>query len=311
MSRNIVAKVRKCVDDCYDIIHTNIRNCENIIIRKMLLPSKDILLIKKNKELKNLYRGQRCFVLGNGPSLNTEDLTQLQNEYVFTVNQCMRRSDFKDIKTNFHFWADPIFYNSDMSKAENIEMLDVFRRVNAGNSNPKCFIPIAGKKFVLENHLDKIADFYYFYPSQAMYPGMKKDFKFESNAPAFGTVVQYCIAMAIYMGFTQIYVLGIDGTGIITNINSALKNDVSKSYGYEMTLNEKKRLQAMMENSSIEAFVRTYLQELVGYRYLREYCEKRGIELVNCSSHSAIQALPKRSLESVLKNNENDQKESK
>ena len=35
---------------------------------------------------KNIHRGQRCFVAGNGPSLNKIDLSKLDSEYVFCTN---------------------------------------------------------------------------------------------------------------------------------------------------------------------------------------------------------------------------------
>ena len=40
--------------------------------------------------------------------------------------------------------------------------------------------------------------------------------------PSFTTVVQYCIIVAIYMGFNEIYLLGCDSTGIVATINCAL-----------------------------------------------------------------------------------------
>jgi len=37
--------------------------------------------------LRNKYRGQRCFIMGNGPSLNKTDLTRLKTEYTFILNR--------------------------------------------------------------------------------------------------------------------------------------------------------------------------------------------------------------------------------
>src|SRR3990172_10535481 len=38
-------------------------------------------------ELRDLHRGQRCFVLGNGPSLKATDLTRLKGEVTFGMNR--------------------------------------------------------------------------------------------------------------------------------------------------------------------------------------------------------------------------------
>lgn len=37
--------------------------------------------------LKDAYRGQRCFVIGNGPSLRRTDLSRLRDEYTFGLNR--------------------------------------------------------------------------------------------------------------------------------------------------------------------------------------------------------------------------------
>ena len=37
--------------------------------------------------LHNVHRGQRCFIVGNGPSLNQTDLSLLRGEYTFTTNR--------------------------------------------------------------------------------------------------------------------------------------------------------------------------------------------------------------------------------
>ena len=40
-------------------------------------------LIKTNIILKNKHKGERCFILGSGPSIKDEDLKPLKNEIVF------------------------------------------------------------------------------------------------------------------------------------------------------------------------------------------------------------------------------------
>jgi hypothetical protein len=39
------------------------------------------------RQLRGQYRGKRCFIMGNGPSLNKTDLTRLTSEYVFILNR--------------------------------------------------------------------------------------------------------------------------------------------------------------------------------------------------------------------------------
>jgi hypothetical protein len=43
--------------------------------------------IERLSELKDSHSGQRCFIIGNGPSLNQTDLTLLRNEQTFGMNR--------------------------------------------------------------------------------------------------------------------------------------------------------------------------------------------------------------------------------
>lgn len=48
---------------------------------------KKIKIQENIKDYKNKYKGERCFVLGNGPSLNKIDLNLLKDEYSFAINK--------------------------------------------------------------------------------------------------------------------------------------------------------------------------------------------------------------------------------
>jgi hypothetical protein len=43
--------------------------------------------IRRLAALKNIHRGQRAFIIGNGPSLRQTDLTRLRNEFTFGMNR--------------------------------------------------------------------------------------------------------------------------------------------------------------------------------------------------------------------------------
>ena len=43
--------------------------------------------IQRLAALKNIHRGERCFIIGNGPSLNETDVSVLKNEFTFGMNR--------------------------------------------------------------------------------------------------------------------------------------------------------------------------------------------------------------------------------
>ena len=249
-----------------------------------------------NKIFENKYKNQRCFVIGNGPSLNYLDLSILQGEYTFTVNQITRRKDFPNLKTNFHFWADPAFFRIDVNKPEDLELLNVMKAVNTLDNHPIVFFPYSQKRFAKQFDLESELNIYYYEQRWGL---GSEDIDYSSFVPGFHTVVHYCITMAIYMGFKEIYLLGCDNTSLINTIKSAADMDVDE-YGYLVSENEKKRFKSLFEYQSLYDYVYSYLVVLKDYEKLNDYCKIRDIKLINCTKNSAIDCIMKKELNEVL-----------
>lgn len=262
--------------------------------------SKEYSLIQNNQKFKNIHCGQRCFILGNGPSVKSENLELLKDEYVFTVNQAARMPDFKSLRTNYHFWADPLFFK----KVDNVgseELIDIMKMVRSDYNNPEVFLPIEQLNFVKEHGLDGYLKINYFKTKIQFYENFNHTIDFAKIGPAYCTVVQWCISMALYMGFTEIYLLGCDNTSLLVTLKSALKQNDDNDYSYHVTANEKKRMEKLLDYSSVETYTQSYLNNIRQYRYLMEYCQKRNVKLVNCSSTTVLDCIPRMSLDKVLK----------
>lgn len=224
----------------------------------------------------------------------------LKDEFVFTVNQISKNKNYFKLCSNYHFWADDNFFDLDISKPEDYEVLEVMKNVVTGNNKPICFYPIKHMEFVQKNGLDKITETYYFLSEKSFHCMYDKAIDYSKNTPGFGTVVQWCISMAIYMGVTEIYLLGCDSTSLINNIKATADKIDNDNYGYQVTENEVKRYSKIMSNFMLSKSVDSFLKTLRDYKYLYEYCLKRNIKLVNLTSTTAIDSLPRNTLENIL-----------
>ena len=121
----------------YKIFNLNEKVCK---FPKLIFKNKEWKnILNYNAKYKNIHKGQRCFILGNGPSLKTDDLRQLENEFVFSVNQIARHPDFEYIKPTYHFWADPHFFEIDENKPEDLELINTMKKVKTDESfQTKC-----------------------------------------------------------------------------------------------------------------------------------------------------------------------------
>lgn len=255
-------------------------------------------LLKVNREFKDIHKGKRCFVLGNAPSLNTQDLSVLKNEIVFTANQISRNHQFKELDTNYHFWADPGFFKENTDEGDK-ELLQVMKNVNVGNNRPICFFPLEAKPFVKRNKLDQDLDVRYFLPGHQL-SKRYKNIDFAGIVPGMNTVVQYAVMLAIYMGCTEIYLLGCDCTGIITYIETKT-NEQKFEYAYSISQVEAERMKKMLGEYSCEQTFDGWTRIFAGYRMLKQYCDSRNIQLVNSTNGGILDCLPRKKLEDVVK----------
>lgn len=252
--------------------------------------------IKRNKEFHNRYVGKRCFIVGNGPSLNKQDLSLLKNEYVFTVNQMMRDERFEELKSDFHIIADPLYFNLDLNNEYHKKIVDLLRKIKTKDNSPECFFPIQAKKFIDKLGLD--LSIHYFFFGCNMYEGYHKKINYAKSVPGFFNVVQFAITLAIYCGFTEIYLIGCDMTGYREVEENAYGNYEEDKHCYHLTEEEKKNV--LHKGRTCEEYFNGFAHMFTDYRRLAKYAEERDIKLVNATEGGVLDSLPREKYERLF-----------
>ena len=255
--------------------------------------------LARNIRFKDAHEGERCFILGNGPSLKEIGLSLLKDESVFTVNNFCEVKDFDKVRPNYHLWLDGAFFGLRNDSSQDIDkILERYEKTAA--ADPECFVPIEAKKFILENRLDKKLRFNYIFPGlpeAQTAEDIRTDLTKSVNG--YKTVVQYAIAIAIYMGFKEIILLGCDSTNILMHINTRLYGKSSELHAYEKGEGAQQARQLTRSWKFSELLNDQYLL-FREYDNLAEYCCKKGINLYNCSSQTLIDSIERRTLQDVL-----------
>lgn len=296
MNKHILVDFAKGVDTVCRNLHGDL----TYLNYKLKYPPEFKKKVAENKRFKNLHSGQRCFILGNGPSLKAQDISPLKDEVVFVVNQAARNPQIRELAPTYHFWLDPVFFNLSSEKEEDMEVLETYSALYTDTNRPITFMPQQAFRFVKESKLDVKIDICYFVNKIRVGKEFSKEFDFSKVIPCFGTVVHCCIAMALYMGFKEIYLLGIDSTGIITIINSALDSSEGE-YAYDVSYNERKRMHNQYSDPEfLKASIIGFGDLLDTYGKFYRYGKKHGSEIINCSSKTIVTALPRKRLEDVL-----------
>lgn len=179
-----------------------------LILKVYYLPSqlrkkkKMFYALKENLKFKNRYNGQRCFILGNGPSLKKIDLRMFKNEYTFVVNHFFLHKNYKTIHPKFYSVIDPRFAKNDQfTKKFNKSLTKKIHK------DTLFFLPIESLFLNNSNEFNKIHKAYLAMDHQ-FNENLNFNLKIDKPIPYLMNVILSCLIPAIYLGFKEIYLLG-------------------------------------------------------------------------------------------------------
>lgn len=206
------------------------------------------------EEFKDIHLGQRCFIVATGPSLRIEDLDTLAKHKAMCIsmNRIWYAFDKTTWRPDYYVVGD---YRNLKQDAEILEQMPINYKFVADTYGP----------YWEKEHTDSIIKyhFHYEYLPDRM-PKFSEDF---SRKCYHGTTITYvCLQLAVYMGFTEIYLLGVDATRSASGYQDA-SSHFCKEYLNRAT-------------SSLRTFDR---EPRLAYRAARNYAERKGIHIYNAT----------------------------
>ena len=144
--------------------------------------------IRKLAALKDSHKGQRCFVVGNGPSLKNMDLSKLQGEFTFGFNRIFLAA------AELGFTPSCIVSINDLVIEQSVPELQALKM-------PKFFAWRARKWLKMD------ADTHFIYTSYTG-PGFSKDVT--GRVWEGATVTNVALQLAYHMGFAKVILIGVD-----------------------------------------------------------------------------------------------------
>ncbi|WP_416672048.1 FkbM family methyltransferase [Egbenema bharatensis] len=228
------------------------------------------------KALRSQFKDRkRAFVIGNGPSLNQTDLNLLRNEVTFGVNGIFLK--FKD--TDFR----PTFYVVE----DHLVAEDRGEKINQIQGPIKLFPIYLG--YCLNEGDDTV--FYNHIPRRSYPHGF--DFSMDASEHTYAgcTVTFSCLQLAYYMGFKEIYLIGVD-------CNYEIPKDVEEKEEYSVKILD-------MKTSDPNHFDPDYFGK--GYRWhdpqvdkmrgayqeARKVCEANGVTIYNATIGGQLEVFPR------------------
>lgn len=172
---------------------TRIANLYNAILRLPEWPAANLHSLRRSSisrlaALKDIHRGERCFIIGNGPSLKNTDLTRLSDEYTFGMNRFYLAFPELGFTTRYYVTMNDLVlqqYGADLAKL----------------SIPKFF---SWRTHALFQPADDIHFLYTTYTGAAFAQDVT------GRVWEGGTVTYVTLQLAFHMGFKQAVLIGVD-----------------------------------------------------------------------------------------------------
>lgn len=236
--------------------------------RKIANSTKNIKKFEKFKEF--CANKNRCFIIGNGPSLTKSDMDLLSNEITFVCNRFVHIYD--DYRPTAYFCQDPTILKNEIA--------------NLNKSHAR---------FKLVNPLIRLKNVFFKknYSNDTIFYHVIRKLKLNGQPPKFSTSFEegfyegytICFSMiqcAAILGFKEIYLLGVD-------FNYVIKDGKIDDSSYPASLKG-------MKTGGLPDIEYNYKAFCTAQTYAKEH----GIRIVNCSRNTKLDVFEKIQLEKVL-----------
>ncbi|RGY94749.1 6-hydroxymethylpterin diphosphokinase MptE-like protein [Clostridium sp. AM58-1XD] len=237
------------------------------------------------ESLKDTHKGEKCFVIGNGPSLKASDLEKLLEKGIF----CFASKGIYNIFGETE-WRPDVWGVSDLDyikvKKEDLNQLNGFIKLVCAQS-------IIHYKIQISNAI--------YYPFiQAERTPKFCNIDVSRGVHFYGTITGKLINFAMYMGFSEIYLLGCDHSfPTKTDENGNKVIDFSKKVHFA-------------ENYFSDDEEKTYVHRAIddidkslkyvtdSYKDLKYFCDHYNIKVWNATRGGKLEVFPRKAFDTLM-----------
>ncbi|MBC87218.1 MAG: hypothetical protein CL677_08570 [Bdellovibrionaceae bacterium] len=250
------------------------------------------------EQLKDSNEGERCFILGNGPSLKHMNLERLLGEHIFCVNWfCLHQLYSRFEKINYVI-CDPHFWNyGDGFHEELIHEI-------VKNKNIQLFLDSSAAQHVrvnnsLESHPKNLS-------KNSIFLAFNKEMKLWEDSPfhvdfskplswGYTVVIDFCLPLAFHMGFKEVYLLGCD-----CDYKLKVDKDFKDSFFYDIDRipeSDKRHLRFQRDNKGSQE--KNHCWE-PSYQKAKDYFELNGRKIFNAGIGGKLEVFNRIEYESLF-----------
>lgn len=254
------------------------RNMWELMAGTMSEPQKYLERWNKLRGIGQKY--QRCFVIGTGPSITISDLNMLRGEFTFSTNAILNCFDKGEWRPTCYCVDDPA------AKERYIDKYGIENLVQ------ECEYVICSMRSGMLQFADRY-DNLLFYRSLDEYredgsPLFSEDVL--SNVYCGGTTLYGTLQAACWMGFKEIYLLGVDlGFAIEKHLNGTIERKGKET-----------AIAAILKGSNDVHPIYEMEKILQGYCVVKKYAQEHGIKIQNATRGGKLEIFERVNLDTLF-----------
>jgi hypothetical protein len=227
-------------------------------------------------------------VVGNGPSLNTHDISALRNEVAIVANSFYMHEHCATINPQYCCIGDQRFMEDDLN---NVKWFSEMEQALPGTT---FFIWSAGRRLLRKYGLLQKHKVYYRLPGVPAHRASDVELDLRRpNTVGMSTVSAFSIPLAIYLGFRRIFLVGCDANWLENPKRGGghfyAENRLFPQYDVGVGSADELELEVQMVHRDLES-----------HRLLRDRVGPRGVEIINATNGGWLDIYPRVRFESLF-----------
>lgn len=240
-------------------------------------------------------------VMGNGPSLrdSIDDYAGvLESHPLLSVNFAPLTPEFFTLRPEIHVLADDVFFNP--SANGNVD--DMWERLGKVDWKITLYVPVAQRKFMEIQNLppNVIIKYFNLTPATGWRWLAHRLYKLGLAMPRPRNVLIPAVMCAIREGFKRIVLIGADHswskTLWVTDENLVVS---VQPHFYKDNEKERERVESLYKGIRLHQIYESFAIAFRSYFAVKEYAGSQGVEILNATPGSFIDAFPRISLPEV------------
>lgn len=242
--------------------------------------------------MKDAYGGQRCFVMGNGPSLNQMDLSLLSKEYVWAANRCYLLFDRIS-------WR-PTFFTA-VDKRVVPDMATDLQKYIKELTKTRFFFPVVFR----QNSVLRSAKNVFWYNERGWPDGEYTSFDIFSRdvsrwVSQVNTVTIASLQLAVYLGFNPIYLIGCDTNYTVPS--TATVDERNRDWLTSTEDDDPNHFDPRYFGAGSKWHDPHVERMIQHYEHAKRVCDSLGVHVYNATMGGSLEVFPRADYRSLFQN---------